>query len=147
MPVSLADIHLSDPSFILGLCSIAVILVSAVYAAFRKASLDEARSLSETRKEERDVERTRANRLDAERHAMEVELAELRGKTDLTALSRQIDETSRAFADQLTLSFAQLNEEHRSLMSVMERESKLAEERHIANQKIITTLLERRREE
>lgn len=123
------------------------VIVGAAYGAWKRGELSSLKTSSDAWREERDAVQVKAGRLEQERHAMEVELAELRGKTDLSALSRQIDETSRAFADQLTLSFAQLNEEHRSLMAVMEREAKLAEERHVANQKIITTLLERRREE
>lgn len=138
---------MTDPSFILALCGVSSVVVAAVYAAFRKSSLDEARSNAQSWKEERDAERFKADRLEGQRHAMEIELAELRGKTDLTALSRQIDDTARAFTEEVRASFSQLGEEHRALLAAMEREAKLADERHISNHNLVETIVQTLQEE
>lgn len=124
---------------------VATLLAGAIYAVRYRASLDAARSNAASWKEERDAERFKADRLENERHGLEVELAELRGKTDLTALSKQIDDTARVFMEEMRASSTQLSEEHRALMALMEQEAKISAERHLANQKIVTSLLERRR--
>src|SRR6266540_3742285 len=118
-----------DLNIVLNAVALAAIIVAALFAFRYRSTLEALRVSGDAWREERDAEKAKAERLDMANHALEIEIAELRGKTDLSLLSTQITEASTGALIEIKSSF-----EH--LFALLEKHEDRAVQRHESQQKV-----------